>query len=131
MRVWFYARLSEPFSPLTVAQRGLGGSESALYYVARGLAKLGHEVMVINHCGSEAGEYEGVRYVDLRAHADQWRKQARRQPPMCWCCSVGCWMWRCLSLPGFGYSGPMTFRVSPETIREPDSADTWRYAGAK
>ena len=81
MRIWFFARLSEPFSPRTLSIRGLGGSESALYYVARELARLGHDVTVLNHCGAEAGTYEGVHYVDLRRQATQWRSEARVRPP--------------------------------------------------
>ncbi len=80
MRVWFLARRHEPFSPASFAQRKLGGSESGLYYVAKGLAALGHEVVVINRCGPEAGFYDGVRYIDV-AGVSQWRGAARATPP--------------------------------------------------
>jgi glycogen(starch) synthase len=69
-----------PFSPASVARRPLGGGESALYYVARGLAGLGHEVVVINRCGAEAGVYDGVRYYDAAGSA-QWHSAARNTPP--------------------------------------------------
>jgi glycosyltransferase involved in cell wall biosynthesis len=80
MRVWFLARRHMPFSPASVARRPLGGGESALYYVARGLARLGHEVVVINRCGGEAGVYDGVRYYDAAA-GSQWHSAARAKPP--------------------------------------------------
>jgi glycosyltransferase involved in cell wall biosynthesis len=48
--------------------------------VARGLAGLGHEVVVINRCGAEAGVYDGVRYYDAAGSA-QWHSAARNTPP--------------------------------------------------
>lgn len=81
MRVLFWARMSVPFSPLTVERRGLGGSESALYHVARELAALGHDVTILNHCGDEAGSYDGVTYRDLRLHKSEWAAQVRAHPP--------------------------------------------------
>ncbi|HVH30574.1 MAG TPA: glycosyltransferase, partial [bacterium] len=80
MRVWFLARRHMPFSPASFARRMLGGGESALYYVARGLARLGHEVVVVNHCGPEAGVYESVRYYDAAA-SSQWHSTASASPP--------------------------------------------------
>lgn len=80
MRVWFLARRHMPFSPASVARRPLGGGESALYYVARGLAGLGHEVAVINRCGAEAGMYDGVRYYDAAA-GSHWHSAASATPP--------------------------------------------------
>ena len=80
MRVWFLARRHMPFSPASVARRPLGGGESALYYVARGLAGLGHEVAVINRCGAEAGVYDSVRYYDA-ADGSQWYSAASATPP--------------------------------------------------
>lgn len=62
MHITFFARLSDPFSPLTLATQGLGGTESCIYYLAKALAELGHQVTVINNCGDEAGNYEGVQY---------------------------------------------------------------------
>jgi glycosyltransferase involved in cell wall biosynthesis len=80
MRVWFLARRHMPFSPATFARRQLGGGESALYYVAQGLAGLGHEVVVINRCGPEAGVYDGIRYYDAAA-SSQWQSAANAAPP--------------------------------------------------
>ncbi len=81
MRIWFFARQSEPFSPRTLFTTGLGGSESALYYVAQGLARLGHDVTVLNHCGAEAGRHDGVLYLDVRGQSAQWRRLAMASPP--------------------------------------------------
>lgn len=77
MRIWFLARQSLPFSPLTYARQALGGSETALFLVARGLAALGHEVVVLNHCGAEAGVYDGVRYLDLAGDRTRWQAMTR------------------------------------------------------
>ncbi len=81
MRIWFLARRHLPFSPASVHTRQIGGGEISLYHVARGLAGLGHEVVVVNRCGPEAGVYEGVRYYDAAAGASQWRAEARVKPP--------------------------------------------------
>jgi len=81
VRVCFYARQSEPFSPATPGERGLGGSESALYYLARELASLGHEVTVLNHCGDDGGLYDGVMYLDIRRHRHRWQPLLRATPP--------------------------------------------------
>lgn len=81
MRIWFLARAHLPFSPRSVHRRQIGGGETALYYVAKGLARLGHEVVVLNRCGPEAGLYDGVRYYDAATSAAQWRVEARTQPP--------------------------------------------------
>jgi hypothetical protein len=42
---------------------GIGGSEEAVIYLSRELAKQGYEVTVYNRCGSMDGEYDGVKYV--------------------------------------------------------------------
>jgi len=41
---------------------GIGGSEEAVIYLSRELAKLGWKVTVYCSCGDMAGEYEGVTY---------------------------------------------------------------------
>lgn len=79
MRIWFLARTLQSFSPASAQQRRIGGSEIALYYVARGLASLGHEVVVVNRCGREAGAYDGTRYYDVTA--SPWRAEAVARPP--------------------------------------------------
>jgi len=53
----------------------------ALYRVAKGLAALQHDVVVVNRCGAEAGVYDGVRYYDVAGDAARWTAQARATPP--------------------------------------------------
>ncbi len=81
MHIWFLARGHLPFSPESVHTRQIGGGEIALYHVAKGLAGLGHEVVVVNRCGPEAGMYDGVRYWDAVAGAALWQTEAREKPP--------------------------------------------------
>jgi len=52
-----------PFNGETVKTRSLGGSESAAYYLARGLAERGHRVTVFTTTDAE-GEWDGVQYVN-------------------------------------------------------------------
>ena len=52
-----------PFDGATIYETGLGGSESALYYLAREFARLGHRVQVFCHT-LRPGNYEGVEYRD-------------------------------------------------------------------
>jgi len=65
-----------PFDGRTPFERSLGGSESAVVFMARELARRGHQVRVFCNCESGAsavelpkqrgpGEYEGVVYGDL------------------------------------------------------------------
>jgi tetratricopeptide (TPR) repeat protein len=62
-RVVFYHRGME-FDGDTVSQKPLGGSESALVYVTRELARLGWDVIVFNSC-LEPKDCDGVRYRPL------------------------------------------------------------------
>lgn len=80
MRIVFLARQSLPFSPANLEQHRVGGSETSLYYVARGLAQQGHEVVVLNHCGAGSGIYDGVRYFDLTQDKTQWRADVLTRP---------------------------------------------------
>lgn len=54
----------QPFHGGTMEEKGLGGSESALIYVARALASYGNHVRVFCNCDCP-GDYHGVRYDDL------------------------------------------------------------------
>jgi len=54
-----------PFDGDTIHHRSLGGSESAVYYMARELQLLGYEVWVVNNC-DQPGTYDGVRYIHKR-----------------------------------------------------------------
>lgn len=52
----------ETWSPPSVT-KGIGGSEEAVIYLTRELAKLGHTVYVWNKCDAP-GTYDGVEYID-------------------------------------------------------------------
>jgi len=52
------------FHGKTLEERGLGGSESALIYIARALSEMGRHVHVFCNC-ERPGVYDGVRYDDL------------------------------------------------------------------
>ena len=52
----------EQWSPKNVAQ-GIGGSEEAVIYLTKELAKLGWKVTVFGDPGDQAGEYDGVNWV--------------------------------------------------------------------
>jgi hypothetical protein len=51
-------------APFESSRGGLGGSESAVVFVAHELARLGNTVRVFCNCG-RPGEYDAVRYGDL------------------------------------------------------------------
>jgi len=53
-----------PFDGRTPFERSLGGSESAVVFMARELARRGHRVRIYCHC-PRPGEYDGVVYHDL------------------------------------------------------------------
>lgn len=57
-----------PYDGTTVFQQGLGGSESAVTYQSRELARLGFSVTVFNNCDidhARPGMYDGVQYRPL------------------------------------------------------------------
>ena len=57
-----------PYNGNTVNKTGLGGSESAVIFVARELVKLGVDVDVFNNCNVDdesSGEFDGVNYRPL------------------------------------------------------------------
>jgi glycosyltransferase involved in cell wall biosynthesis len=62
MRIAFYpAQSGKPFNGDTFKTDSLGGSETAVVYIARELAKLGHEVIVFTR--ATPGIYDDVAYV--------------------------------------------------------------------
>jgi glycosyltransferase involved in cell wall biosynthesis/Flp pilus assembly protein TadD len=61
LTLFFSQQASMPFDGRTPYERPLGGTESALVYLARALAHLGHRVVVFNCC-KEPGVYDGVEY---------------------------------------------------------------------
>lgn len=70
MKILILARMSTAFSGETVFKRPMGGSESALFYLSRELARIGHDVVIYNNCGPEAGIYESVDYRQFTTLAD-------------------------------------------------------------
>jgi len=68
LRIVFFTN-SVPFHPATILQKGLGGSESAIIYLARELARIGHQVSVFCNC-DQPGEYDGVIYRDVSGIRD-------------------------------------------------------------
>lgn len=56
--------LGMPFDGDTINKQGLGGSETAAYYMAKELAKLGHKVTLFTNITPEQeGARDGVRYI--------------------------------------------------------------------
>ncbi len=53
----------ELWTPETVKNNGIGGSETMAIELSHQLAKLGHKVRVYNSCGDKAGMYDGVEYI--------------------------------------------------------------------
>lgn len=67
MKIAFIDVVGLTYNGDTVGSRGLGGSESAVIYMAEELAKLGHDVNV--HCSCEdadtkSGTFNDVQYID-------------------------------------------------------------------
>lgn len=60
---------SVKFSPETIITKGLGGSETATIYMARELASLGNEVIVICPCDAP-GNYDGVTYKNINEYGN-------------------------------------------------------------
>ncbi|MFQ5962991.1 MAG: glycosyltransferase [Candidatus Scalinduaceae bacterium] len=56
---------SVEFNPETIINKGLGGSETAIIYIAKELARLGNDVVVICPCNAP-GNYNGVLYQDIK-----------------------------------------------------------------
>lgn len=59
--IFFYQPHSIAFDGRTPRTRGLGGTESAIVYLAEALSRRGHRVVVLAHC-EEPGVYHGVEY---------------------------------------------------------------------
>lgn len=56
----------------TLATKSLGGSETAVAYMSREFAKLGHRVMVFCKC-SKPGLYDGVQYCAIESYVQKCR----------------------------------------------------------
>lgn len=74
LKIAFYTRGSE-FNGNTIERKGLGGSESALLYLARELSRLGHMVSVFCTC-DQPGNYQGVEY----RHSDDFLSYCHSHP---------------------------------------------------
>ncbi len=61
LAICFYQPRSIPFDGRTPRTRGLGGTESAIVYIAEALVRRGHQVVVFNTC-DEPGVYHDVEY---------------------------------------------------------------------
>lgn len=69
MNIAFIDTLGLCYDGSTLTKRGLGGSESAVIYISRELAKIGFNVTVFNDCTSDdtrPGVYDGVLYCPLK-----------------------------------------------------------------
>lgn len=63
--VLFIGHGLEPWTPRTLEARGMGGSETMAWEMAKRLAKLGHDVTVFGHCDDEGIRiYDGVQFGD-------------------------------------------------------------------
>lgn len=61
MTVFFYVPRSTTFDGRTPREQGLGGTESAVVYLAEALTRHGHRVVVLNGCDAP-GDFNGVEY---------------------------------------------------------------------
>jgi glycosyltransferase involved in cell wall biosynthesis len=81
MKILYFARLTTPFIPQTVLTQPLGGSESALLYLTRALARRGHDITIVNTCLPDAaGVFDGVRYVSYTTPGDAVALSRRVNP---------------------------------------------------
>jgi glycosyltransferase involved in cell wall biosynthesis len=69
MKIAFIDPIPWDYTPLTPRERPLGGSQSALCYLATTLAEQGHEVALFNNIAAP-GDYGGVRCPGLAAGLD-------------------------------------------------------------
>lgn len=53
----------ENWGPWSLEEGGIGGSEEAVIFLSKELAKLGYEVSVFGNPGDKQGKYEGVWYI--------------------------------------------------------------------
>ncbi len=59
----------ENWTPKTIEETGIGGSETMAWEMARGLARLGHRVRHYGHCTPEQeGVYDGVHWFDAQRY---------------------------------------------------------------
>jgi len=71
--VWYAASDFEPWSPKSL-KTGIGGSEEAIIYLSKEMAKLGYSVTVYANVGKDEGTYDGVEYLNFQRfnHRDKF-----------------------------------------------------------
>jgi len=69
MKIAFIDPIPWDYTPLTPRERPLGGSQSALCYLATTLVEQGHEIALVNYLALP-GDYAGVRCTSLAAGID-------------------------------------------------------------
>jgi glycosyltransferase involved in cell wall biosynthesis len=62
MRIAFLDSPERDYTVLTVGEKPLGGTQTAVSYVSRGLAKLGHEIILFRGT-NDSGVIDGVRHL--------------------------------------------------------------------
>ena len=72
LKIAFLDTIGLKYTGDTLQRRGLGGSESAVIYLAKELAQLGFDTYVFNNCEKE-GVYNNVTYYDYH-HAKNVQK---------------------------------------------------------
>ena len=65
----------ERWTPLSIDQGGIGGSETATIYTAREFAKLGYRSVVFGDCDGQEGIYDGVEYIHYPKFDEFIRKE--------------------------------------------------------
>ncbi len=68
--IFFAGNGVEIWTPISVKQFGIGGSETMLIEQAKRLAALGHRVRVYNSCGNNEGIYDRVEYYRTEKYAN-------------------------------------------------------------
>jgi glycosyltransferase involved in cell wall biosynthesis len=84
--IFYCGKGIEQWSPKSI-KTGCGGSEEAVIYLARELAKLGIRITIYNSCGKDAGIYDGVLYKDYKDYQNEpcdvtifWRQPQTMTP---------------------------------------------------
>jgi glycosyltransferase involved in cell wall biosynthesis len=69
--VFFAGNGFENWTPESIKQNGIGGSELMMHELSKRLAKLGHKVRIYNSCGEHDGKiFEGVQYLSSEKYHD-------------------------------------------------------------
>lgn len=69
--VLFVGPQYEPWNPVTLAQAGMGGSETMAWEMSKRLRALGHRVRVFGQCTpDQEGVFEGVEWLDWQRYRD-------------------------------------------------------------